>query len=183
MSAGQVAYRYAKAWLSAANDQKAMEQASADCNALMAMVKASSDFAHFIQSPLLSKQVQAGAVAKIAKDAKFHSTTASMLSVLSDNRRLMSLVAVLDAAKTMIEAASGTARAQVTSAVVLEEGKISDIRAQLKQKLGHDVSIETRVDPAIIGGLVVRVGSTMIDDSIKTKLDRMARALTGKTAA
>jgi F-type H+-transporting ATPase subunit delta len=183
MAAGQVAQRYAKAWLSAAQDKKAVEAVSADCNALLSMIKSSTDFASFLASPLVKKTDQAKAIATISKQSKFHDVTASLLSVLAENRRLPALPEILQAAKAMIDAAAGTAQAQVTSATALDASKLADIRAQLKKKFGQDVAIETRVDPTIIGGLIVQVGSQMIDDSVKTKLDRMARRLTGQTAA
>lgn len=183
MAAGQVARRYAKAWLDAAREKKALEAVATDCQSLLSMVKNSPEFAAFLSSPLISKADQTKAVAAISKQAKFNEATASLLAVLADNRRLPALVSVLEAAKAMFDAASGTTKAQVTSATVLDEGKVADIRAQLKKKMGVDVAVETKVDPSIIGGLIVRVGSTMIDDSVKTKLDRMARRLTGRSAA
>ncbi|MBU6234803.1 MAG: ATP synthase F1 subunit delta [Alphaproteobacteria bacterium] len=183
MAAGQVAYRYANAWLSAAREKKAIEAISADCDALLSMVRNSPEFSAFLTSPLVKKNEQTKAVAAIAKQAKLHELTASMLAVLADNRRLPALEAVLEAAKAKLEAASGTSKAKVTSATPLDAAKVADIKAQLKSKLGHDVSVETHVDPALIGGMVVVVGSKMIDDSVKTKLDRLARRLTGNSAA
>lgn len=183
MAAGQVAHRYAKAWLAAALEKKAMDAASADCNALMAMLKNSPDFAAFLASPLIKKSDQLKVVAALAAQAKLHEMTASLLTTLAENRRMPALLAVLEAARAMMDAAAGVAKAHVTSATALDAGKIADISAQLKKKMGHDVVVETHVDPSIMGGLVVRVGSTMIDDSVKTKLDRMARRLTGQNAA
>lgn len=183
MAAGQVARRYAQAWLSAAEDKKALEAVSADCRALLSMIKGSAELRAFISYPLTTKVEQAKACAAIAKQAKLHEMTASLLATLCQNRRLAALEGVLEAARVMIDAAAGTATAVVTSATVLDDKKIADIRAQLVKKLGGDVAIETRVDPAIMGGLVVRVGSRMIDDSVKTKLDRMARRLLGQNAA
>lgn len=182
MAAGQVAVRYAQAWLSAAQDKKAVEAVSADCAVLSSMIKASSDFSTFLSSPLLQKSDQLKAIQAIAKQAKFHDLTVSLLSKLASNRRLAALADVLDAAQGILDAASGTTKAKVTSAVPLDAAKVAEIGAQLKKKLGHDVSVEAHVDPSIIGGLVVQTGSKMIDDSVKTKLDRMARRLTGQAA-
>lgn len=183
MGTGQVADRYAKAWLATAEGKGALAAVSADCDALLSMIRQSPDFSAFLRSPLLSVSVQEDAIAKIASKAKFNDVTVAFLRRLARNRRLAALSSILDSARAALDASSGLSRAQVTSASVLDEGKISDIRAQLKKKLGRDVSIETRVDPSLIGGLVVRVGSMMIDDSVKTRLDRMARRLTGQSAA
>lgn len=183
MAVGQVAQRYAKAWLDAAREKKALEAVASDCQSLLSMIKNSADFSAFLASPLISQADQAKAVAAIAKQSKFHEVTASLLAVLADNRRLPALPAVLEAARAMFDAAAGTVKAQVISATVLDEGRITDIRAQLKKKMGVEVAVESKVDPSIIGGLIVRVGSKMIDDSVKTKLDRMARRLSGRNAA
>jgi F-type H+-transporting ATPase subunit delta len=183
MGVGQVAQRYAKGWLAAAHDKKAVEAVSADCTSLLSMIQNSADFSAFLASPLIQKSDQKKAVTTLAKAAKLHEITASLLGVLAENRRLSALQDVLLAARAMLDAAAGVSRAHVTSAVVLDASNVTDIKAQLRKRLGHDVSVETHVDSAIIGGLVVRVGSTMIDDSVKTKLDRMARRLMGKSAA
>lgn len=183
MAAGQVAQRYAQAWLSAAQDKKALPAVSADCASLLKMTRESADFRAFLASPLVSTTDQAKVIKAVSDKAQFNPLTLSLLAILGDNRRLNALPAVLEAAKQMLDAAAGATTAQVTSAIALDDKKIADIRAQLAQKFGKDVIVDTRVDPAIIGGLVVRVGSTMIDDSVKTKLDRMARRLAGNAAA
>lgn len=182
MSSGQVARRYAKAWLSAAKEKNALDSVAGDTNALLNMIKASPDFEAFLASPLISQSDQSKAIGAIAQAACFAPTTVSMLQLLADARRMNALPAILEATKAMIEAEAGTAKAQVTSATPLDERKIADIRNALSKKLGQDIAIDTKIDPSIIGGLVVRVGSTMIDDSVKTKLDRMARRLMGQAA-
>jgi F-type H+-transporting ATPase subunit delta len=182
MGANQVAQRYAKGWLSAAKDKKMLDSVAGDCNALQAMIKNSPDFAAFLASPLISKTDQARTVNALAVAAKLNPLTVSLLSVLAANRRLAMLADVLEAAQAMLDAAAGTASAVVTSAQKLDDKKVADIRNQLVKKLGKDIAIQTKIDPAIIGGLVVQVGSTMIDDSVKTKLDRMARRLLGQAA-
>lgn len=182
MALGQVAQRYAKAWLSAAKDKGVLDAVANDCDSLLAMVRNSSEFKAFLASPLVSKADQQKAVEAIGQKARFHPLTVSFLATLADHRRLPALSAILQAAKAMFDAAAGLSQAKVTSATPLDERKVADIRNALSKKLGKDVAIETQIDPAIIGGLVIRVGSTMIDDSVKTKLDRMARRLQGQAA-
>lgn len=182
MSLGQVARRYAKGWLSAAKDKKAQESVAGDCNALLAMIASSPDFRAFLTSPLISQADQIKAVGAVADKAKFHALTAALLKTMAEARRLPALQATLEATKAMLDAESGTTQAEVTSATPLDEKKVADIRESLSKKLGKDVAIQTKIDPEIMGGLVVRVGSTMIDDSVKTKLDRMARRLRDQAA-
>ncbi|MCB1539190.1 MAG: ATP synthase F1 subunit delta [Rhodospirillales bacterium] len=182
MSAGQVAHRYAKAWLSAAKDKQALEPVAQDIHALLSMAAASPEFMTFLTSPLIGRADQDKAMRAIAQKAKFHELTTALLSVMAQRRRLSVLPATLAAARNLIDAAAGTARALVTTATALDEKRVADIRDALAKKLGKDVAVQTKIDPAIIGGMVVRVGSTLIDDSVKTKLDRMARRLQGQAA-
>jgi F-type H+-transporting ATPase subunit delta len=187
MSASQVSQRYAKGWLSAAKDPSAkggqsLDSVAGDTNALLGMIANSPEFHAFLNSPLISQPDQSKVMDKIASQAKLGDTTTSMIRLLITNRRLPALEGIVKAAKAMIDAASGVTSAQVTSATPLDEKKIADIRTVLSKKLGEDVAIETKIDPTIIGGMVVRIGSTMIDDSVKTKLDRMARRLQGQAA-
>ncbi len=187
MSASEVARRYAKGWLSAAKDPSAkggqsLESVAGDINALLGTIAGSPDLRAFLLTPLASQGDQSKVIAAIAKQAKLGDATTSMINLLVKNRRLPALEAVLKAAKAMIDAASGVSTAQVTSATPLDEKKITEIRNVLSKKLGEDVAIETKIDPSLIGGMVVRVGSTLIDDSVKTKLDRMARRLQGQAA-
>jgi len=183
MAAGQVAKRYANAWLFAASDKKALEAVSTDCQALLSMIRSTPEFAAFLGSPLISTPDQTKAITAIAKKANFNAVTVSFLSLLAAKRRMAALPDILDAASAMFEAAAGTLKASVTSATVLDDTRIANIRDQLSKVMGAAVAVETHVDPSIIGGLVVRVGSKMIDDSVKTKLDRMARRLLGQNAA
>ncbi len=182
MSASQVAKRYAKGWLSAAKDKQSLDSVAGDTKALLAMIASSAELRAFIASPLASQANQTKFMDAIGKAAKFNDMTLSLVQLLIKNRRLPALPHVLAAAKAMFDESSGVSTAQVTSATPLDEKKVADIRTILSKKLGHDVAIETKIDPTIIGGMVVRVGSTMIDDSVKTKLDRMARRLQGQAA-
>jgi F-type H+-transporting ATPase subunit delta len=182
MSASEVAKRYAKGWLSAAKDKNSLDSVAGDTKALSGMIAGSPDLRIFLASPLASQSHQSKAMTAIAQKAGLNATTLSMLGLLIENRRLNLLPQVLVAAQAAFDAASGTAKAQVTSATPLDEKRVSEIRSSLSKKLGQDLAIETKIDPEIIGGLVVRVGSTLIDDSVKTKLDRMARRLQGQAA-
>jgi len=179
----QVFRRYANAWLAAAKDKGAIRAAAADADSLLSMLDSSPEFRAFIASPLISSDQQDKALAAIAQKAQFDAITTSFLSTLVDNRRLNALRGILSSFKTMLATEAGEVLATVTSATKLDDKKVVDISAQISKKLGKNVQVQTAVDPSLIGGLVIRVGSTMIDDSIKTKLDRLGRRLQAGTAA
>jgi len=182
MAITQVSRRYAQAWL-ASSKEKGAKAAIADCDSLLSMVRNSPDFAAFLTSPLISQADQSKVLATIAAKAGLDATTKSLLSVLVENRRLNALPGILEAAREMLDAEAGEVKAVVTSATKLDDKKVIDISAQISKKLGKDVQVETHVDASLIGGLVIRVGSTMIDDSVKTKLERLQRSLQTGTAA
>lgn len=183
MADNQVSRRYANAWLAASKDKGALKAVAADADSLLAMLKNSPDFTAFIASPLVSQTEQEKVLAVMSQKAGFHPLTVSFLSVLADNRRLHALPSILDALRAMMDAEAGDVRATVTSASKLDDKKIVDISSQISKKLGKNVQVQANVDPSLIGGLVIRVGSTMIDDSIKTKLDRLQRRLLAGSAA
>ncbi|HEY8963232.1 MAG TPA: F0F1 ATP synthase subunit delta [Alphaproteobacteria bacterium] len=183
MGADQVSRRYAGAWLAAAKDKGGLKAAAGDADSLQSMLTSSADFRAFIASPLVSQTDQDKALAEIAKKANFNASTVSFLSTLVDNRRLNALPGILEAFRELLSAEAGEVQATVTSATKLDDKKVVDISAQISKKLGKNVQVQTNVDPSLIGGLVIRVGSTMIDDSIKTKLDRLQRRLQAGSAA
>jgi len=183
MGADQVSRRYASGWLAAAKDKAALQAAKADADSLQSMLDNSPEFHTFVTSPLISQADQTKAMQAIAQKAQFDATTVSFLSVLVDNRRLPALGNILESFQQLLATESGEVQASVTSATKLDQQKVIDISSQISKKLGKNVQVETHIDPSLIGGLVIRVGSTMIDDSIKTKLDRLARRMQAGSAA
>ena len=115
----------------------------------------------------------------VAKSLKLDATTTSFLGVLAQNRRLNQLPAVIRAYRMLSAQFRGETTAEITSAHPLDDDQVAQLKTQLKQRLGRDVSVELNVDPTILGGLVVRVGSQMIDSSIRTRLNSLAHAMKG----
>jgi F-type H+-transporting ATPase subunit delta len=105
--------------------------------------------------------------------------TANFLGVLADNGRLGELKAMIKAFRSLAAKHRGETTAEVTSARPLDDDQVVKLKANLKARLGRDVAVEARVDPEILGGLIVRLGSQMIDSSIRTKLNTLANAMKG----
>jgi F-type H+-transporting ATPase subunit delta len=139
----------------------------------------SADFAGLIRNPEVSREASAGAMAQIGKLLGLSALTQNFLGVLSANRRLAKLPEVVGAFASIAAAARGEVTAEVTSAHALSAAQLKQLEAKLKAREGKDVKINTKVDPEILGGLVVRVGSQQIDSSIRTRLNTLAQAMKG----
>lgn len=171
--------RYATALFELARDAKALDSVAKSLDAVKAALADSADFKALTTSPLIARADAKKAVAASAKALKLDATTANFLGVLSDNRRLGELPAILRAFRTLLANHRGETTADVTSAHSLDKGQQDALRQQLKTRLGRDVSIDLNVDPSLLGGLVVRIGSQMIDSSIRTRLNTLANAMKG----
>jgi len=171
--------RYATALFDLARDSKAIDSVGKSLDSLKEALAASTDFASLTTNPLVSRGAAASAVAALAKSMKLDALTANFLGVLAQNRRLGELGAIIRAYGSLASAHRGEATADVTSAHALDAKQIAALGAQLKAKVGRDVAINQKVDPAILGGLVVKIGSQMIDSSIRTRLNTLATAMKG----
>ena len=174
-----LAGRYAKALFELARDGKTIEAVEASTQVLSATLGQSADFKALIANPLISR-VQAGvAMAAVAESLKTDPLTTKFLAVLGQNRRLAALPAVITGFNQLVAHHRGETAAEVTSAHPLNDGQIVALKAKLKARMGSDVSLQTRVDPSLLGGLVVKIGSKLIDSSLKTKLDQLALVMKG----
>jgi F-type H+-transporting ATPase subunit delta len=174
-----LAGRYATALFELARDEKQLETVAASLAALKRALGESEDFRALTASPLISRDEAIGAVAATAKAMKVDTTTSKFLGVLARNRRLAELGAVIRAFDMLLSAHRGEATAEVVSAHPLTDDQVAALKKNLENRLGRDVSVDLAVDPAILGGLVVKVGSQMIDGSIRTKLNTLAQAMKG----
>lgn len=172
-----VAGRYASALLDLAESGNAIDATEADLDTLKSMLADSDDLRRLVESPAFTTDDQARAMAAVLKGAKISGLTAQFIGVVSQNRRLFALTGIIDAYKTMAADKRGEVAAQVTSAVPLSKKQRDELVQSLKRKLGLDVALEETVDPSILGGLIVRIGSKMIDTSIKTKLNALKYAM------
>jgi F-type H+-transporting ATPase subunit delta len=139
----------------------------------------SADLSALIASPVVSRGDAANAVGAVAKAMKLDSLTTNFLGVLAENRRLADLPKMIDAFDAIVAAHRGEVTAKVTSAHPLTAEQLKELTANLKTRVGRDVAVVTTVDPAILGGLVVQLGSQLIDGSIRTRLNSFAQAMKG----
>lgn len=169
--------RYAGALIDLATEKKALSAIEKDMGSLAALMKDSEDFRSFVYSPLFSREQQIGALAEISKKAKFHELTANFLQLLAKNRRVDQLQDILRAVRNEFSQRRGEIRAQVQTAKALSAAQSKELQKALTDALGSEVSLQTLVNPEILGGMVLTVGSQMIDDSVKRKLERLKAAM------
>jgi F-type H+-transporting ATPase subunit delta len=174
-----LAGRYALALFELARDQKQLETVGASLTAVRAALDQSDDFRELTTSPLIGRDEAVKAVGAAADAIGLDPLTANFLGVLARNRRLSKLGAVIRAFNTLAARHRGEINAEVTSAHPLDDDQVDAIRQNLRTRMGRDIAIEMTVDPAILGGLVVKIGSQMIDGSIRTKLNTLAQAMKG----
>ncbi len=171
--------RYALALFALANEQKKLEAVGRDLAAVQEALGESGEFRALTTSPLVRRNEAMKAVAAAAAAMKLDGITGNFLGVLARNRRLAQLPAVIRAFNLLSARHRGEITAEVTSARPLEADQVEALRTNLRGRFGSDIAVDLAVDPAILGGLVVKVGSRMIDGSIRTKLGRLATAMKG----
>lgn len=168
-----VADRYAGAFFDLCTSAAKIKSAESDLSALEKALNESADFMRFVRSPVFSTDDQVRAIDAILTKANMSEMTANFIRVVARNRRLFVLPAMIEAFRTMAAEARGEVSGDVTSAVKLTAEQRTELQAALKAKIGKDVALNETVDPSILGGLIVKVGSRMIDTSIRTKLNSL----------
>lgn len=174
-----LAGRYATALFDLAREAKAIDAVEASLAKVQKALSELSDFASLTTNAAISRDAAQKAVAAIAKALKLDALTAKTLGVLAENRRLAETAGVARAFAALASAHRGEITAEVTSAHALSAAQMKALGAQLKARVGREVAISAKIDPAILGGLTVRIGSTLIDNSIKTRLNTLAQAMKG----
>jgi F-type H+-transporting ATPase subunit delta len=174
-----LAGRYATALFGLARDDQQIDAVSRSLDTLEAAMTESTDFKALISSPLIGRAEAGKAIRALGPTLGVDPITANFLGVLADNGRLGELKAVIKAVRKLAAANRGETTAEVTSAFPLNDDQVARIKSNLKARLGRDVAIDAKVDPQLLGGLVVRLGSQMIDASIRTKLNTLAMAMKG----
>ena len=169
--------RYAQALFDLANDENRIGAVEADLKAMKAMIAESADLRAVLKSPAFDSDAKGRALAGLAAAAKFNPLTAKFLGFLAAQRRVAALGAIITSFVALSAAHRGVIAAQVTTAVALSPAQAKGLQAALRASLGKDPEIETRVDPAILGGIKVLVGSRLYDASLKSKLDSLKFAL------
>lgn len=178
-----LAGRYASALfdLAAEGGQKAdgVSAVESDLEKLAAAIGESADLAALIRNPGISRGDAARAVEAVAALLGLSDLTRKFLGVLSANRRLAELPAMIRAFNAIAAAQRGEVTALVTSAYPLTDQQVSTLQDKLKAREGRNVKITTTVDPELLGGLVVTIGSKRTDSSIRTRLNSLAQAMKG----
>jgi F-type H+-transporting ATPase subunit delta len=171
--------RYATALFELARDAKAIDMVEASLARVRAAIDQSPEFAELIVNPIVSRGAAAKAIAASAELIDIDETTEKFLGVLAQNRRLAQLPAVIRAFRSLAADHRGETTAEVVSAHPLSETQVDALKDQLRARVGRDVAVDLSVDPSLLGGLVVKIGSQMIDSSIKTRLNTLAHAMKG----
>jgi F-type H+-transporting ATPase subunit delta len=174
-----LAGRYASALFDLARDERQIESISGSLDKVKAALAGSADLKALTTSPLVNRDDAAKAIAATSETLGLDPLTRRFLGVLAKNGRLSQLDAVIRMFARLAAQHRGETTAEVTSAFPLNDGQVAALKANLKARGGSDVTIEAKVDPSILGGIVVRLGSQMIDASIKTKLNTLALAMKG----
>lgn len=174
-----LAGRYAKALFDLAVEKGAIDDVAKSLSTLASALTESTDLRDLTTNPLVSRADAIKAVAALTTALKLDGLTGNFLGVLAQNRRLGQLGATIRAFNSLAAAHRGEVTADITSAHKLSAAQTKALKAKLKEQLGREVTVNASIDPALLGGLVVKVGSQMIDGSIRTKLNTLATAMKG----
>lgn len=171
--------RYANALFGLATEEKSVDKVSAQLAAFQATIAQSDDMKRLVRSPVFKAEDQESAVAAIAAKTGIDGIALNFIKLVARNRRLPGLSEMIKVYQTLVAASKGETLAEVTSAEKLSAKHLNDLKAALQSSLGRDVQLSTRVDGSILGGLIVKVGSRMVDNSLKTKLQNLKIAMKG----
>jgi F-type H+-transporting ATPase subunit delta len=174
-----LAGRYASALFDLARDQRQIESVARSLEALNQALVDSRDFNELVTSPLVSREEAGKALAALAPDLGLDPITTKFVGVLARNGRKNQLRAVIRAFRRLAAEHRGETTADVITARPLNDDQLAQLRQQLRTRAGREVNVDAQVDPAILGGIIVKLGSQQIDASIRTKLNRLAQAMKG----
>jgi F-type H+-transporting ATPase subunit delta len=172
-----VAGRYATAMFELALEEKALEKVEADLNRFGQALDAVEDLRRLVRSPVFTAEEQERALSAILEKIKIEGLTANFLKLIAKNRRLFAAPDMIKAFRALLARHRGQTSAEVTSAVPLEEGQVRALQSALKAGLHKDVQLDQKVDATLLGGLLVKVGSRMVDSSLRTKLTSLKHAM------
>lgn len=171
--------RYALALFELARDNNQLDSVAESLAALKSALAESAELRSLTTSPVIGRDAATKAVAAVGDAMGLDALTKKFLGVMAQGRRLSQLGAVIRAFETLLSNHKGESRAEVTSAHPLAKTQVTALEKALKARVGRDVAVDLKVDPAVLGGLVVKIGSQMIDSSIRTRLNSLAQAMKG----
>jgi F-type H+-transporting ATPase subunit delta len=174
-----LAARYAAALFELADEAKQLDAVAADLRSVKAMVNESADLRRLVRSPVLSRADQARAIAAVLQMASIGDLVRRFVGLVAENRRLFALVDMIDAYLAELARRRGEVTASVVSAVPLSEPQVAALTDALRRAVGGKVAVELETDASLIGGLVVQVGSRLVDSSLKSKLQRLQLVMKG----
>jgi F-type H+-transporting ATPase subunit delta len=174
-----LAGRYASALFALARDERQLDAVARSLDSLASALADSRDLATLVDSPLIGRADTGKAFAALAGTLALDPITTNFLGVIARNGRKREIRAIVRLFKQLAAGHRGETTAEVVSAFPLNDDQIASLKSQLRTRAGRDVTLDARVDPAILGGLVVKLGSQRIDASIRTKLNRLATAMKG----
>jgi F-type H+-transporting ATPase subunit delta len=177
--ASELAGRYAAALFELADENEALDQVAQDLTSLKTMLAESPDLVRMVRSPILSRADQGRAMAAVMQQAGVSELVQRFVGLVAQNRRLFALEGMIDAFLAELARRRGQTTARVTAARPLSDAQVHALTEALRSSLGRQVDVRLDVDPALIGGLVVKVGSRMIDTSVRTKLTKLQLAMKG----
>ena len=172
-----IAKRYASAVFDIAKESKKVKALETDLDGLQDALTNSRDFSAMIHSPIYTRDQQGAAIAALAKKMKLSPTMTNTLSLMASKRRLFVLPQLVQTLRDVIAEDKGEIAAEVTSAKALTKAQADKLAASLKKSTGKTVTLNQSVDESLIGGLIVKVGSKMIDTSIRAKLNSLQNAM------
>lgn len=172
-----VAERYATALFELAGEADAIDAVATDLTSFEALLNESADLTRLIESPAFSAEEQVAAIKAILAKAGISGIAGNFIGLVASKRRLFALPGMIQGYRNMVARAKGIVSAEVTLAEAPSAGRLDEIRAALKGVAGKDVNVAVKIDPSLIGGLVVKMGSRMVDASLKTKLNSIRLAM------
>jgi F-type H+-transporting ATPase subunit delta len=178
-SLGELAARYALALYELAQEQEALDAVADDLSKLASLIKQEAELYHLLHSPILGRAVQAPLLERILTQAGAHPLVRQFVALVAHNRRLAYLTTIIRAFNKELAQRRGEVLAEITAAKPLASHQNAALEDTLKAVFGTKVSIAVHIDPGLIGGLIVKVGSKMVDSSLRSKLQKMQYAMKG----
>ncbi|MBL4727746.1 MAG: F0F1 ATP synthase subunit delta [Rhizobiaceae bacterium] len=169
--------RYATALFDLAKDAKQLDKIGKELDAFGQMINDSEELTRLVKSPVFTADQQSAAIGAIVKKIGLKGLTANFINLVAQNRRLFAIDAIIKAYRGLVSLEKGEVTAEVLSAAKLTKAQTDALKAALKDAVGKEVQLELSVDPAILGGLRVKVGSKLVDNSLRTKLNNLKLAM------
>lgn len=172
-----VALRYATALFDLAREANAVDAVAGDLGRFNELIQGSEDLQRLIRNPIFTAEDQIAAVAALLDRAGISGLAGNFIRLVASKRRLFALPDMIRAYQDLVSDAKGTVRAQVILAEAPSDAVLNEIKAALRDVAKADVSVDVKIDPSLIGGLIVKMGSRMVDASVRTKLNSIRLAM------